>query len=139
MLVFRNTDYFKIEKHYDLTLDKGLSAEQLGEVIRIKRLGFERTEDNVNYFKEGQYNSASGEVNYAKKEYPYVIDKLNHLHKARHGDPLYFLNIFFGVALLFFVVSAFFMFLPKSAIFRKGLLYTMAGAVLTLILLYLRK
>jgi hypothetical protein len=59
------------------------------------------------------------------------------MHKATTKDPLYYLNIFFGFSLLFFVVSSFWMFMPKTSIFRKGLYFTLAGLVLTLIMLFL--
>jgi len=59
------------------------------------------------------------------------------LHKATTNSPLYFLNIFFGVSLLFFVLSSFWMFLPKSDIFKKGIYFTIGGIVLTLFLLLL--
>jgi hypothetical protein len=54
-------------------------------------------------FAEGRYDKQSGLASYTKMELPL---------------PLFF-NIFFGCALLFSVVSAFFMFLPKSPTFRK--------------------
>jgi hypothetical protein len=62
---------------------------------------------------------------------------MNHLHKAKTGQPLFFLNVFFGVALLFFVISSFWMFLPKTTVFKKGIYFTAAGIVLTLIMLFL--
>jgi hypothetical protein len=61
---------------------------------------------------------------------------MTHLHKASTEDPLYYLNIFFGVALLFFVISAFWMYLPKTDVFKRGILFTLAGIVLTLVLLF---
>src|SRR5688572_32170720 len=50
------------------------------------------------------------------------LDKMTHLHKASTDDPLYWLNVFFGVSLLFFVLSAFWMYLPKTKVFKAGLL-----------------
>jgi len=45
--------------------------------------------------------------------------------------------VFFGISLLFFVMSAFWMFLPKTALFKRGLYFTFAGIVLTIILIIL--
>jgi hypothetical protein len=56
------------------------------------------------------------------------------MHKATNKQPLYFLNIFFGLSLLFFVASSFWMFLPKTTIFRKGLYFALAGFLLTLLM-----
>ena len=41
-----------------------------------------------------------------------------------------------GVALLFFAVSAFWMFKPTSSVFKKGLYFTLGGIVLTVVLLF---
>ncbi len=135
VLIFRNTDFLKVEEHFDRTLPANLSAEDLGREIGDKRLKFERTEGETVYFKNGTYNLASGRAEYMTKELPLVLKKMTHLHKSNTDDPLFFLNIFFGGALLFFVISAFWMYLPGGPILRKGLWFTAAGVVLTLILL----
>ena len=64
-----------------------------------------------------------------------MVEKLTHLHKASTKEPLYYLNIFFGVSLLFFVISSFWMFMPKTSIYKKGLYFTLAGIILTVIML----
>lgn len=135
VLIFRNTDFLKVEEHFDRTLPANLSAEDLGREIGDKRLKFDRTEGGVAYFKNGTYNLSSGQAEYTTKELPLVLGKMTHLHKATTNDPLFFLNIFFGGALLFFVISAFWMYLPGGPILRKGLWFTVAGVVLTLVLL----
>ncbi len=61
---------------------------------------------------------------------------MNRLHKLHSGDPLFWLGIFFGVGFLFFSVSAFFMFMPGMPVFKRGLLFAVAGAALTVVLLY---
>jgi hypothetical protein len=53
-----------------------------------------------------------------------------------YGHPLYWLNVFFGIALLFFAVSVFWMFKPKTPIFNKGLYFALGGIVLTVVLLF---
>ena len=74
---------------------------------------------------------------YTVKKLPLVLDKMTSLHKATTNSPLYFLNIFFGASLLFFVISAFWMFMPGTDIFKKGLYFTAGGIILTLIMLML--
>ena len=74
---------------------------------------------------------------YTAKSLPVVMEKFTKLHKASTSQPLFYLNIFFGVSLLFFVISSFWMFMPKTTIFRKGLYFTLAGLVLTLLMLFL--
>ena len=108
----------------------------MGQKLRIRGLKVEKQERGIYYFKEGTYNSQTGEANYIKKELPYILDKMTHLHKATTRDPLFFLNLFFGTSLLFFVISSFWMFLPSTKVFKKGLYLTFGGIILTLIMLF---
>ncbi len=136
VLVFRNTDAFKQTTAYAKTVDPNLDAEALGKALDIRRLEIERTEAGVAYFKQGTYNLTTGEAAYAKTELPVILDKFTKLHKATTDSPLYWLNIFFGASLLFFVVSAVWMYLPGGPILRKGLWFSLAGAVVVLVMLY---
>ncbi len=137
VLIFRDTDFLKNAKQVETILKPGITAEELGKNIKVRDLKFTKTEGDLNYFNQGVYNNNTGKVNYTVKKLPRVLEKLTQLHKASTKQPLYFLNIFFGTALLFFVVSSFWMFKPNTNIFRKGLYFTLAGAVLVLILLYI--
>lgn len=136
VLIFRDSDTFKNTVVIEKTLDPNLSAQSLAKAVNNKRLKVTKEEGGILYFKEGTYNSATGAVVYSKKELPFILDKLTHFHKAKSGDPLYFLNIFFGLSLLFFVVSSFWMFIPSSPIYRKGMLFVAGGIALALILLF---
>lgn len=136
VLVFRSTDFLKKEVMIEETIATNISTTDLGRALHINRLKVERQGDGIYYFKAGTYDSKTGLALYTKKELPYILDRMTHLHKANTNDPLYFLNIFFGVGLLFFVISSFWMFIPSSSIFKKGLYFVAAGAVLTLVLLF---
>lgn len=137
VLIFRDTDFLKNEIKVEKVIEPNIDKEELGKALKIKRLKVEKEEGDIYYFKDGTYNKSTGEAEYSEKELPFVLDKMTHLHKAKSSEPLFFLNIFFGLALLFFVISSFWMFLPKSSIFKKGLYFTLAGIVLTLILLFM--
>jgi hypothetical protein len=136
VLIFRDTNTFKITKEYQKTLAPNLSTEQLGKEIKIKELKAETETEQIISFKQGTYDKVSGEAKYTIQELPTVLKKLTDLHKAETKDPLYYLNIFFGVSLLFFVVSSFWMFMPSTTIFKKGLYFTLAGIVLALVMLF---
>lgn len=136
VLIFRDTDFLKREKQVEKKLSPAIDATELGKQIKIRDLKFTRTDGDLQYFNHGTYNNKTGLVNYTTKELPFVLNKLTQLHKASTKQPLYFFNIFFGVCLLFFVVSSFWMFKPTNKIFRKGLYFTVAGILLLLILLY---
>lgn len=137
VLIFRDTDFLKSEVHIQKTLKPNLKIEELGKELKMRDLKAAGENGDIVTFAQGTYNKTTGEANYTVKELPAVINKMTKLHKANTKDPLFFLNIFFGVSLLFFVVSSFWMFLPNTTIFKKGLYFTLAGIVLTLLLLFL--
>jgi hypothetical protein len=107
----------------------------LGKELRMREIKIRKEDRDVISFEQGTYNKATGMAQYTSKELPYFLEKLTRLHKAETKNPLFFLNVLFAVSLLFFVVSSFWMFLPKTTIFKKGLYFTLAGIILTIILL----
>lgn len=136
VLIFRDTDFLKSEHTEEIRIEPNVKNENIGKALDLRRYNFEREEGDMVYFKNGDYNKKTGVAHITTKELPYILDKMTHLHKASTDDPLYWLNVFFGVSLLFFVLSAFWMYLPKTKVFKTGLLYSLAGLVLTLILLF---
>lgn len=135
-MIFRNTDFLKSEVKTETALAPNLSDEALGKELKIREFKVEKAEGDTVYFRGGTYNKVSGLAVQKSKKLPYVLDKMTKLHKANTNSPLFFLNIFFGASLLFFVVSAFWMFMPDSAMFKKGLYFALGGLVLTLILIF---
>ena len=135
VLIFIDTNFLKNEKQVEKQLKPNLKIEELGKELRIKELKADKEEGAIISFKQGTYNKETGVANYTVRELPRAIEKLTKLHKASTKDPLFYLNIFFGLSLFFFVVSSFWMFLPQSTIFKKGLYFTLAGIVLTIVLL----
>lgn len=136
VLIFRDTDFLKSEQIEEVRIEPNVKNENLGKALELRRYQFEKEKGDIVYFRNGDYNRKTGVAHLKSKELPYILDKMTHLHKASTDDPLYWLNVFFGVALLFFVISAFWMYLPKTKVFKVGLLYSLAGLVLTLILLF---
>jgi len=137
ILIFRDTDFLKREKIVKEQLKPGLAVTDLGKAIRNRELKIDSTSADIKFFKGGNYNAVTGAVTYTTKKLPRFVEKLTHLHKADTKDPLFYLNVFFGASLLFFVISSFWMFMPKTSIFKKGLYFTLAGIVLTLVMLFL--
>jgi hypothetical protein len=136
ILIFRDTDFLKKEKQVNEQLKPGLNADELGKAIRKRDLKIDSIAGNMQLFKGGSYNTKTGAVSYTIKTLPPLVEKLTHLHKASTKEPLFFLNIFFAASLLFFVISSFWMFMPKTSIFKKGLYFTLAGILLTILLLF---
>ena len=137
ILIFRQTDFLKQEVRVEKELATNLTEEELGKALKIRELKVQETRQDVLYFEKGEYDRSTGLAIYTTKELPYFLDKMTKLHKATTKSPVYWLNIFFGLALLFFVVSAFWMFMPKTTVFKKGLYFSLAGVVLTLVLLFI--
>lgn len=137
MMIFRTTDTFKISKHHDEVIATGLSSpDALGQALKIRGLKITGQEGDVISFPQGTYNAATGQAVYTVKQLPYLLDKMEHMHKATVDSPLFFLNIFFGLSLFFFVLSSFWMFLPGTNTFKKGIYFALGGVVLTLIMLF---
>ncbi|MBE2895844.1 hypothetical protein HPC38_02980 [Pasteurellaceae bacterium HPA106] len=118
VLGYRDTDIFRHEVHFVQTLDPHLDAEALGKAVKIKNLKIERQQGDVAYFKQGTYNVATGEADYKDMRYPRILDELINLHKANSKYAYSPLNIFFAIALIFFVVSAIWM-IPTNTKGRK--------------------
>jgi uncharacterized iron-regulated membrane protein len=137
VMIFRDTDFLKKERRIERKLEQNLNPDELGKALRIRDLKIESQQGDIISFKQGTYNKTTGVADYTVKSLPVVMEKLTRLHKANTKQPLYYLNVFFGVSLLFFVVSSFWMFLPKTTIFRKGLYFTLAGLLLALALLFI--
>jgi len=137
VLVYRSTDVFKIATPIEKTLKTNLDESGLGKALKMRRFKIDSEDDIFLYFKKGKYNKETGDVSYISMDLPEILDKMTHMHKATTNSPLYWLNIFFGVCLVFFSLSTFWMFLPKSKSFRVGLRYSVAGLALTILVLYL--
>ena len=134
-MIFRETNFLKSDKQIEKQLSPNIKTEDLGKELSMREFKVEKEEGDIISFEQGTYNKSTGVAKYTSKEWPYFIEKLTRLHKADTNSPLFFLNVFFALSLLFFVISAFWMFLPKTTIFKKGLYFTLAGVVLTIILI----
>ena len=137
VMIFRNSDVFKVTKQIEQTLKPGLNAQQLGQEIKIRGLKVNEQIGDVMIFDQGNYNTSTGTVSYSRKELPLLLDKMTHMHKATTKSPLFFMNIFFGLCLFFFVLSSFWMFMPGSDVFKKGLYFTLVGVILMLVMVFL--
>jgi hypothetical protein len=136
IMIFRDTDFLKSEQLIEKELPKDIKTEDLGREIRMRDFKADKEENNIVYFKNGTFDRNTGMIKFTKMELPFILEKMEKIHKASSQEPLFFLNIFFGLSLLFFVISSFWMFMPKTKIFKKGLYFTIAGIVLTLVLLF---
>ena len=136
VLIFRDSDFLKQENTVIKQIKPNAEPVEVGQLLGIRGFSVKKEENGILYFESGTYNKLTGQANYVVKVLPSGLEKMTHLHKAKSSDPLFFLNIFFGISLLFFVISAFWMFLPKASAFKKGLYFAGGGALLTILLLF---
>ncbi len=137
ILIFRNTDFLKQETAMERPLPPDTDIHKIGQELRMPFLKVEKEDGDMVYFSNDvTFNKTTGIAAFKIKKLPLVLDKLTTLHKANTKQPLFFLNVFFGVSLLFFVISSFWMFMPDTKIFKKGLLFTLGGIVVALILIF---
>ena len=133
-MIFRKTSTFKKEVIVEKQLNRNLKKEQINPKLKLG--GFEKVEDGLYYFEHGDYNPITGIANIKKFEPPFILKKMEKLHKASTNSPLYFLNIFFAGSLLFFVISSFWMYAPKIPVFKKGMYFVSAGVFFALVLIF---
>ncbi len=136
VLTFRNTDYLKKEIHHEKVLESNIAAEDLGKALGMGRFRVDKEEGDLLYFQGGTYNKRTGVAEYTEKKLPLLLENMNKIHKMHSGHPLFWLGIFFGISLLFFAVSAFWMFKPTTSVFKKGMYFTIGGIILTILLLF---
>ncbi|MDO6839612.1 PepSY domain-containing protein [Paraglaciecola chathamensis] len=133
LLIFRSTDLLKYEYTTVHELAAELSPQALQKELHLKGYKFQQENETEIRFNYGVYQKTTGQAEVTKQDYPLVLRKLVSLHKATTNSPLFVLNITFGVVLLFFVVSAFLMFMPKAKLFKNGLKIASAGFLFALL------
>ncbi len=136
IMIYRETDFLKNEVITVRELEPNLTGGELSPKLRMA-VKVDKKEGDILYFKDGNYNQKTGVAKVKKMQLPFVLEKMERLHKATTDSPVYFLNIFFGASLLFFVLSAFWMYTPKMPVFKKGMYFAAAGIILTLILVFI--
>jgi len=134
IMIFRTTDFLKQDKIKEREIGANIPAEELGAKLFIRNLQVLNEDENTVTFSQGSYDKTTGVATYKVKELPFVLQKLEKLHKATTNSPLYFLNIFFGISLLFFSVSAFFMYTKTNKVLRKGVIVAIAGLIFAVII-----
>ena len=135
LLIFRTTDFLKFESTEVRQLAAGLSADELNDELHIRR--FKVTEETTTdiLFEQGSYSKVDGSATITSKNYPLLVKKMVDLHKATPNSPLFFMNVVFGLGLLFLAVSSFFMFIVKAPAFKSGIKFAIAGFLVALVVL----
>ncbi len=136
VLIFRNTDFLKHPVVVERTLEPALTGEEVAQAMLLGEGAVQRTSGDTIFLDGAVYHSSTGEVVRTYMNLPWILKQMTDLHQANTNNRLFFFNLFFGLSLLFFVLSAFWMYLPGGRILRRGLIYAAAGMVLTLLILF---
>jgi hypothetical protein len=135
IMVFRDTDFLKQEKHIEKQVPQNLKVQELGQALRIRNLEGVKVAGDTISFKNGWYNKATGQVQYTEKSWPAFIEKLSFVHKTPSKRATSFVSILFALSLIFLAISSFWMFKPKTKFFRNGMIVVGMGVLVTIILL----
>ena len=139
--IYRDTDLLKHDVVTQKKLDVNLAPDKLKEVLRLREFIVEKTAGTVLYFKDGNYNTATGMATLTTKEWYNWVLPFTELHKTRSEEPrhslTHYFTTIFGILLLFMSISAFWMFKPGTKLFSRGVYMTIAGIAASIILLFL--
>lgn len=135
LLIFRKTDTLKFDVEYHYALASAMRPLEVLDALKLKGLSVTGETEAQVLLNMGYYEKASGLAHLTVKEYPAVVEKIVGIHKATTKSPLYFFNIFFGSALLFFAISAFFVFPSSAPAWRAGIKVASAGFLMALLVI----
>jgi hypothetical protein len=141
-LVYRDRDlsFLRKDKPQEMKLPPDIRPEDLKDQFIFKRMrNFRITgvENNIVSFTGGSYNSTTGDTRYTRKESVFPFNKFIKIHKAMSRQATHVINVLFGIAMLFLAVSSFWMFRPGHKCFTRGIWFTLAGTVITVILIFI--
>jgi hypothetical protein len=137
VLIYRDTNFLKHEKLVEKKLSPNMELSELGKVLHMRDFQVLKTDGAIVYFQNGTYDKETGVVKYSTKELPAWISKFNALHQASSRSLVHWFTTVLGVLLLFLAISSFWMFKPKTKLFRRGIYFAVSGIIAAIILLLL--
>jgi hypothetical protein len=136
LLIYRETGFLKSEKQIEKQLSANIEPSELGKVLHKRGFEVLKTEGDIIWFENGSYNKATGIATYSDKTLPSFLERFNNLHKGSTKNITHWLSVAFGILLLFLAISSFWMFKPKTKMFRRGLILAGSGLIFALVLLF---
>lgn len=135
--IYRDTDFMKKNTNIVTTIEPNLSTDQLARALHIKEMKVKSEENGIVYFENGMYNSQTGEAKYVTKQWPFLLHKMTELHTTPSRKGVHYFTLLFAMALLFMVVSSFWMYRSNSEFFKKGMINVFVGILAAIFLLLL--
>ncbi|WP_372753896.1 hypothetical protein [Labilibaculum sp.] len=137
VLIYRQSDFLKSEKQIEVQLSPNLSELELGAKLEMRHFKISEKTDNYYIFEAGSYNRENGLAVYNKKSLPILFEKLIGLHKVSNKSKIYWATTIYGVLLFFLAISSLWMFKPNSKRFKRGIILSVTGLVVAIVLLLL--
>lgn len=137
ILIYRDTDLLKTEVTVEKNLPANTDPSKLGEMLRIRDFKISKTEGNIVFFENGNFDKSTGLAKYVTKEPLPFVNKFLSFHKPISRKPLHWVNLLFGISMLFMAISSFWMHKKGSALFRKGIYIAAAGFIIALVLVFI--
>ncbi len=137
VLLYRNTDFLKKEVAIERQLKPGMAVDDIGRELRMREFKVIKSEGDVVYFHNGTYNKTSGMVQYKSKEIMKPFSWFINFHKSVSNKASYLFNLAFGIIFLFLAISSLWMFKPNTKTFKRGMVLTAIGIVISVLVLIL--
>ena len=137
LLIYRNTDFMKVKRTEEIQLDKNIAAPDLGQHVHIRNFRVEKEEEGILYFKEGNYNAATGVAIITLKVYPAPVAKLVSLHKVNGNSKKSVVALIYGIILAFFAISAMFMYKLGTRKSNRSMIMIGGSVAITIIIVML--
>ncbi len=134
---YRDTNIFKKEEVKEMTLLPNLAAEQLGEALEQRNFKIDKEEGGIVYYKNGTYNKQTGFARYTTNELYGWIEPFTELHTSNSKGLAHYFTTALGALLFFMAISAFWMFKPGTKLFSRGIIMSVVGLVMAVVLLFL--
>ncbi|HNW51443.1 MAG TPA: hypothetical protein PKH79_10195, partial [Prolixibacteraceae bacterium] len=137
ILIYRDTDFLKKERNIEQHLSPNLTESDLGMALHMRNFQVLSADGETISFSNGTYNKVTGLATYSQKALPQFLEQFNKLHKTSSRNIVHWFPVIYGVLLLFLAISSFWMYKPKSKMFRRGLIFAGSGIVLAIVVLFL--
>lgn len=149
LLIYRNTSLLQRETTLELPLAPNLPSQELPKALaQALPKDLSRTfnpqkfqllkQDSLTItFAQGQYSKITGQTSYTTSQTIPPLDKFISLHMASAKNPVHYLTVLFGVALLLLAASSPWMFKVGTRQFKRGIVLTLCGAAAAITLLVL--
>lgn len=137
VMIYRGNDFLRFDKVVTEMYDPNLSEDELIDELPFRSVTIIKNDTQRIEFEQGYYEKATGKTTYTSKQYPTFIRKMNVLHRSTQEDGTHWVSVVFAALLIFLALSSFWMFTSRSKFFKRGIILSLIGFVIAVVLMYL--